>query len=386
MSEFDSIRPYNDDEVLETINRLLQDKEFIDSISKFKLPKLGKIVPGISSGMVRKSLSKQLKGVDSIRKFQDVISIYVQSIIDNSSTGISESGLSSLDKNKSYLFISNHRDIVLDPALVNYLLHKKDHNTAEIAIGDNLLMKPFVSDLMRLNKSFIVDRSSQGREKLLSTKLLSKYINQSIKEGRNIWIAQKEGRAKDGIDFTDPAILKMFHLDKRNQDRNAELKDTINDLNIVPVSISYEFDPCDSDKAIELFEKNVNGSFEKSEKSDLISISKGIQGFKGQMHVSFGNEIKASDSDPDTIAKQIDEQIISNYKLYHTNYLAYELIQQEDPSVGPTLAELNIDIQNIDSYRKEFNERLISVGKEMRSYFLKMYAAPMINHINLLIS
>ena len=182
----------------------------------------------------------------------------MRKMIDTTVSGLSVSGLDQLSPDQSYVFVSNHRDIAMDPALVNWVLHLNQHQTLRVAIGDNLLTKPYVSDLMRLNKSFIVNRSATApREKLKAAKHLSSYIHHSITEDRqNIWIAQREGRAKDGLDRTNSAVIGMLGLSKA---KPVPLADHIKTLNIVPVSISYEYDPCDEAKAKELYMQQTHG-------------------------------------------------------------------------------------------------------------------------------
>ncbi len=384
MENFDDIRPYNDSEVASVVQNLIINKEFINSISIFQLPKLKKIAPFLANFLVKKGLKKRLLNINSIGEFQNQVSVYVKGILDKSSNGVIVEGLNNLSPEKGYLFVSNHRDIAMDPALIGYLLHQAKLRTVEIAIGDNLLKKDFVSDLMRLNKSFIVKRSAIGREKLLATKKLSQYIHFAIENGNNVWIAQKEGRAKDGVDKTDPTIIKMFHMAKReasSDEIKMDLKEAINNLNIIPVSISYEYDPCDEMKARELFELEKNGTFKKDENSDIKSISRGIEGFKGKIQVNFGNEIIAKESDAAVIANQLDEQIISNYKLFPSNYLAYEILQKQNSELGLSLENLQLNLDEINSKRVEFNSRLDNFADELRPFILKMYANPVLNKL-----
>ncbi|MDX2361468.1 MAG: 1-acyl-sn-glycerol-3-phosphate acyltransferase [Crocinitomicaceae bacterium] len=379
MENFDDIRPYKDSEVIEVIGRLLKNDEFFTSIARFQLPRLSKRIPWLAKRLVKKSLTKKLSDIKSIDGVQEVIAGYVQQILETTTSGLNESGLNELPQNTPHLFISNHRDIVMDPALVSYLLHRSIHGTIQIAIGDNLLKKEYISDLMRLNKSFIVKRSVQGREKLLASKQLSQYISYSIDEGNNVWIAQREGRAKNGIDKTDPTILKMLHLANRDSTQKMSLKESIDKLRIVPVSISYEYDPCAELKARELFEIDKNGHFEKDKKSDIISISKGMNGEKGNIHLNFGTEIIAVDDDPVNIAQQIDKQIVLNYKLHPSNYIAYEKLQIADPSIGSELKELNVDLKVIEPKRKEFDDKYNQIDEELKPYYLRMYANPVLN-------
>lgn len=380
---FDDIRPYNDSEVNEVLGRLLKDDEFLTSIAKFKRPGLNKALPNISKKLVKQRLKKKLSGIHSIYDLQKGVGEYVEKILETTTTGLEVEGLDDFPQDVPHLFISNHRDIVMDPALIGYLLRNSAHGTVQIAIGDNLLKKEYISDLMRLNKSFIVKRSVQGREKLLASKQLSQYIFHAIDSGSNVWIAQREGRAKNGIDKTDPALLKMFHLSNRDASPKMSIKDSIDKLCIIPVSISYEFDPCAEMKAKELFEIDKNGFFDKDENSDTISISEGLNGEKGQIHLKFGTEIIANDEDPANIALQIDKQIISNYKLHPSNYIAYDILQSKDTRIGLPIKGLDIDHAFIDSKREEFMEKLTLITEELKPYFLQNYANPVINKMRI---
>ena len=381
MDIFEEIRPYRDNEVAEVIQGLVVDKEFIRAITKYQYPRMMYVLPGLTKYLVKKGMKQRLNGIHTIYDFQDMVANYVNRVLKKSVDNLTQEGLDKLSNKEPYLFISNHRDIAMDPALISYLLHFDNHGTTEIAIGDNLLKKEFVSKLMRLNKSFIVKRSAKGREKLLATKLLSQYIHHSIESGNNVWIAQREGRAKNGLDKTDPTIIKMFHMGKREGDIQLSLKETIDKMNIIPVSISYEYNPCDELIARELYEIDTKGSFEKDEKSDVISIGKGVEGYKGNIHLHFGTKIIAIDDDAANIAEQIDQQIIENYRLFPSNYLAYELLLKEDNTLGPNLVDLGVDQNNIEEKREEFNQRYNSFASELRPYFLKMYANPVLNKL-----
>ncbi len=382
MYTFKEIRPYRDSEVAVVVESLLVNNELFDAIAGFQFPLLMKFLPFVSRMLVKQTLKKQLKGVDTIAAVQDLIAVYMQQMIAKTTTQLSESGLEELSMDRSYLFVCNHRDIAMDAAFVNYILYHANHGTVEVAIGDNLLKRPFVSDLMRLNKSFIVKRSLQGREKIKGFKLLSQYIHYSIERGNHVWIAQREGRAKDGLDKTDPAMIKMLHMGRRDGERKLSLKDCVDSLHIVPVSISYEYDPCDEMKAEELFATERDGGFEKDEHTDIASIVAGMVGFKGNIHVSFGKEIKAESSDPITIAEQIDRQVINNYRLHTSNYLAYEKTKMNYPEVGPGLEKLDVNLDELEQKRARFTARYNSLVVELRPYFLRMYANPVINKIN----
>ncbi len=381
LNKFDDIRPYNDAEVPRVLGRLVHNDEFLTGIARFRRPNLNKALPNISKKLVKQKLKKKLSNINTIDQLQKAVGEYVEKILSSTATSLKVEGLHDFAQDTPHLFISNHRDIVMDPALIGYLLRNSVHGTVQIAIGDNLLKKDYISDLMRLNKSFIVKRSVQGREKLLASKQLSEYIYHAIDNGSNVWIAQREGRAKNGIDKTDPALLKMFHLSNRDASPAMTMKDSINRLGIIPVSISYEYDPCAVMKARELYEIEKKGFFEKDENSDFLSISAGLNGEKGNIVLQFGREIKAEDDDPVTIAQQIDAQIVCNYHLHPSNYLAYEKMQASDPSIGPKLSDLGVDMQEIENKRDIFNEKYNEVEDELKPYFLMTYGNPVVNKL-----
>ncbi|WP_421866916.1 1-acyl-sn-glycerol-3-phosphate acyltransferase [Motiliproteus sp.] len=361
-SKFDEIRPYNDSEVAEVIERLLHTPEFITALSKFRFPKLSRWLPFVTEPLVRAGLGKQLAGIRDVRALQQVIAHYMQSMIDRTTGKLSFSGIERLDPERAYLFISNHRDIAMDPAFVNWGLFSSGMDTVRIAIGDNLLRKPYVSDLMRLNKSFIVNRSASGvREKLKALTQLSCYIDHSICSGHSIWIAQREGRAKDGNDRTDPAILKMLSMGPKK--RGLSFSEGVKALSIVPVSISYEYDPCDALKAGELQALDSEGSYEKSQYEDIESIVQGIVGFKGDVHVAFGEPIEAEFDNAEQLAEEIDRQVILNYHLHASNLLAAEQTNEQLPAAKR------------DGYLSRLNE----VDPKVRPWFVAQYANPVLS-------
>ena len=379
MEEFEDIRPYRDEEVRPVVERLLKDVDLSKALAKFEHPLLFKFLPGWITEKVQTTLTKDLAHVQTIHDVQLVIEKYLDKLIESTTSGLTSEGLNKIDKDEPYLFISNHRDISMDPALVNYMIYHHGLDTLQIAIGDNLLKRPFLSDLMRLNKSFLVKRSVQGRDLLKASKQLSAYIHHCIKSGENVWIAQREGRAKDGIDKTETAIIKMLHMADRESILKLTLQESINSLNIVPVSISYEFDPCDRLKAEELHTIETTGKFEKDQNSDVRSILSGIVGDKGEVHVAFGSRIVFSDAvTAEGVALQIDEQIIKNYKLHAVNYLAMEMIQKDymDFSRLPDL--LGSTPGQINQKRSAFKKRLGKIPKKLHPYILNMYANPVI--------
>ncbi|MBL4819379.1 MAG: 1-acyl-sn-glycerol-3-phosphate acyltransferase [Gammaproteobacteria bacterium] len=375
MDQFKDIRPYQDDEIRPVLNALLKNRDFILSIARFYNPTLTRLLPFLVTHLATRRLKAQLKNVTSVATMQDVIAIYMDKMIGDTTTGLTHSGLDKLDHGKSYLFISNHRDITMDPAFVNYMLYHEDLETVQIAIGDNLLKEPFVTDLMRLNKSFIVRRSLKGRELLKALDLLSRYMHHCIEHNQNVWIAQREGRAKDGVDITDPALIKMLARGKKELPRGQ----SIANLHVVPIAISYEYDACDKLKAEELYQIKTTGKFEKTDQSDIHSIVTGMMGQKGHVHVAFGEELELDTDDPNEIASKIDAQILANYRLYDSNFLALELLEKSGEVDIPPLAE-DARKRNInDSTREEFERRLANMDSGLHKYFLSMYANPVIS-------
>ena len=374
-ADFDDIRPYNDQEVLTTIQRLLADNEFLDTVARLKMPNFSKMAAPLVRPLVRNALRKEVKDVTSIDTFQQRLEKYMQRMLDDTTTELTVSGLEKLSKDKAYCFISNHRDIAMDPAVVNWVLFQNGFQTLRIAIGDNLLSKPFASDLMRLNKCFIVNRSAKApREKLKAARKLSSYIHYSIcEDNANIWIAQREGRAKDGLDITNPAIVSMLALSKAKTETFAEFWTR---ANIVPVSISYEWDPCDRDKARELTLKQRDGRYDKAEHEDVQSIAKGITGVKGRVHLAFGEPLDPSLEGVEQAVTTINEQILANYVLQPSNCVAYELLEQRSPLLPcGSLGQLFTDY-DANSERKQMQQRLSQCDAEWRDMLLRIYANP----------
>lgn len=374
MGQFADIRPYNDDEVPAVLDKLLVDKELIAAVASLKLGRWYRPLSGLVNPLVRAMLARQFKGVSTVQGFQNVVAGYIDAMVASTTTGLSVSGLKLLDPNTPYLFMSNHRDITLDSALVNYALYHNDRQTVRSAIGDNLLTKPYVSDLMRINKSFIVNRSAKGPRQILAAyKMLSAYIRHSIEQERcPIWIAQREGRAKDGIDRTEPAIIKMLAMSQHKQ--TESFSDYINSLNIVPIAISYEFDPCDGAKAQELFQTASTGSYQKAEHEDVDSIAKGITGAKGNVHVSFGSPIKGEYSNAVAVAEAIDRQVINNYVLHPSNFFAYKMLHGHYPEgchskdQQPFVAASSVDAE------QHFQARINDLPPSHREFALASYA------------
>ena len=379
-TEFDDIRPYHDDEVRPTLDRILADPELIDAVARLKFPRLNSWAGGLLRPLVKRALVKQLAGVKSVRGFQDVVEKYMARMIRNTTSALTVSGLEHLDPQQAYLFISNHRDIAMDPAFVNWSLYHSDCNTLRIAIGDNLLTKPYVSDLMRLNKSFIVNRSAKApREKLKAAKHLSAYIYHSIvNENSNIWIAQREGRAKDGHDKTNSAVIGMLTI---NRPKTQEFSDYVKALHIVPVSISYEFDPCDAAKARELYHQRTSGSYQKEQHEDVKSIAMGIAGQKGHVHIAFGEVLKEDYMDADEVVAEIDRQVLSNYVLHSSNCFAYQMLHGTVPKVNYSDKNIPFVQEKLGEQRQQFELRMQAIPTEYRELVLAMYANPVLSKL-----
>lgn len=359
-AEFDDIRPFNDDEVPLILKRVLADPEMHAAIGAWVAPGLNRKAPWLLRPLIRLSLAWQFRGIRRVDDFQPRLRSYLKRILDKSVADLTVSGLDSLDPNKGYLFVSNHRDIVMDPAMVNWTLYHAGFQTVRIAIGDNLLSKPFVSDLMRLNKSFIVRRSVKGmKARLKEARILSRYIHHCITEDQaNVWIAQREGRAKDGYDKTNPAVIGMFSLSKP---KDRDYASYIRELNIVPVTISYEVDPLDLSKARELYAQEHKGGYKKKAHEDVQSIARGMTGWKGRVHLAFG-EVLNGDYEKDTdVAAAIDAQVHKHYRLYESNEWAHATLQGDHTE--PTHADA-----------VKLAERVAVTRDTLKPYMLRQYA------------
>ncbi len=374
MDEFKEIRPYLDAEIRPVVDDLLTNREFIRSVTRFYFPRLSRVLLPLLELVVSRRLRSQVADVNNVATMQDVIAHYMKKMIRDTTSELTQSGLERLDHDRAHVFISNHRDIAMDPAFVNYALYLEGRDTCQIAIGDNLLKKPFVTDLMRLNKSFIVHRSLKGRELLKSLDQLSRYIYHCIEIGQSVWIAQREGRAKNGIDETEPALIKMLAMGQRK----VPLRESLGKLHLVPVAISYEFDACDELKADELFQLESRGKFEKNDQSDIHSIVTGIIGQKGHVHLGFGEELSIETDDPDEVAALIDAQILANYRLHDTNFLALRLLREGGLVDLPELAEEAWKSEIDAQINKLFHDRLAQIDPGLHKHFLLMYANPVI--------
>ncbi|MEJ2132735.1 MAG: 1-acyl-sn-glycerol-3-phosphate acyltransferase [Gammaproteobacteria bacterium] len=373
--EFDEIRPYRDAEVADVIRRLVADRELLEAVVGFTFPRLWPL-RALLAPAAGVWLRRRTRRIDSIRKFQELLEIYFARMVKASTDGFTIDGLDGLDR-EAHVFVSNHRDITLDSGFLNYVLWRHGYDTTRIAIGDNLLGKPYATDLMRLNKSFVVRRSISGMKAMYASHALtSRYVHHCVDEGQSVWIAQREGRAKDGMDRTEPAIIKMFHLSRR---KTATLAETIEHLAIVPVSISYELDPCDRMKARELLVRAREGSYSKPDDEDMQSIVRGIVGFKGRVHLSLGKRLEGAFERPEDVAAAIDRQILGSHRIFGTHADAYRRLggREERPWLAAAFEDYS------QANRKRFAQRLEECPEEERDYVLGMYANPVMSRLAL---
>lgn len=319
--KFTDIRPFRDNEVHDVIMSLCEVPYFLKVLSR--------IIPNIPV----EAIVAKLKSLHTVSEFQHQFVIpFLNGLEKNTTDGITASGLEDLDPKGGYIFMSNHRDIILDSAFMNVLLDRAGFNTTEIAIGSNLLIYEWIVDLVKLNKSFVVKRDLPVRQMMDASATLSAYIRNRISEGKqNIWIAQREGRSKDGNDKTQGAVLKMLNLSGE-----GDLLSNFKELNIVPVAITYEYDPCDALKGFQYQQKRDDPEYKKSKDEDLTHMSTGLNGRKGRVHFAFGKPINAEldslaslpkNDQIAGIASMIDKQIYSNYHLTPNSYIALDVIE-----------------------------------------------------------
>ncbi len=340
MQDFDAIRPYRDEEVPMVVGRWRDDARIIDSAARLVTPALARIVPPLARGLTRGVIGWKSRGFASIDDFQRFLSHYFAQLLKDTVAGFTVSGLDQLDPDGAYLYISNHRDIVMDTGLINYSVHKAGFETPEAAVGDNLFTDPLATDLMRLNKSFVVERSVEGKRALYrALTRTSNYIRHTLERDHSVWIAQREGRSKDGFDRTEPALLKMLALAWR---KDAEtFGELVEKFTLVPVSISYELDPCDRRKAHELAVIDRDGRYQKAENEDLTSIIEGMTGFKGRVHVHYSAPLKGTFETAEDLARALDRAIVGGLKVYPTQAEAARALGFAGvPDAGAWLAEV----------------------------------------------
>lgn len=365
---FSEIRPYRtQEEIRSAVKSLIKDNIFYNFANQmFEKESLDIMI-------------EQLTYIHSIEDFQkNIIYKLLIKLVKETTDGVTVEGLEQLDKNKNYLFISNHRDIIMDSALLCYLLLNANMDTVEIAIGSNLLIHPWIEQLIKLNKSFIVKRGISGKEQLLNAKELSAYILNTITNRRqSVWLAQKEGRTKNGIDKTQLSVLKML-----NYSGGKSAKENLEALNIVPLSISYEYEPCDFLKTKELV-LATNGEYTKTTEDDMLSMFMGLKMQKGKIHFSIGTPLelpqpKDNTTNNDMLAQavtQIDTHIVSNYKLFPNNYIALDILQNSQKHTE------HYSIEQKENFVEQMEKKLSKIDNhtlEHKRVFLEIYANPIL--------
>ena len=372
MSKFDAIRPFYDAEVNEAIVSSI-NHPMMKALMNFSFPEVEDSV-----------WEEQLKKTHSIRDFQcNFIYNSVQRVLEKTSDGLTTSGFEKLEKNTSYLFISNHRDILLDTSLLNASLFEHGLVMTASAIGDNLVTKSFIKILAKLNRNFLVQRGLTPREMLESSKLLSEYIGQLLlRENRSVWIAQREGRTKDGNDATNPGVLKMLGMGSDEQD----LMDYFKKIKIVPVSISYEYDPTDSLKMPQILAEANQEIYIKDKNEDFITLMRGVLGPKRRIHIHVGDvinkemdtikaEFDNSNKQIQALAQVIDDSILSTYRLWPTNYIAYDIVNQTN-----TYSHLYSENER-SLFERRLEMRIDHNNPLVLQSFLAMYANPVVNKL-----
>lgn len=375
-AEFDEIRPYTPEELPEVFNELLADPSFQSVVAE--------IMPGIPLEVLGAQLRQCKTNLDVQKTFFHKL---LHGIMDKYSDGFDMDTASLPDKTRNYTFISNHRDIVLDPGFLSVgLIDNQFPTTVEIAIGDNLLIYPWIKKLVRVNKSFIVQRALSMRQMLESSARMSRYIHFAVTEKKeNIWIAQREGRAKDSNDRTQDSVLKMLAMGG-----SGDVVDRLKELNIVPTALSYEYDPCDFLKAKEMQLKRDVEGFKKSQQDDLVNMQTGIFGYKGRVHFQtaacINDELEALRGLPKTevftrVSELIDRHIHASYRLYPGNYVAYDWLNGENRMADRSTPE---EKAKFEAYVQKKLDLIDLPDKDeafLRKCILTMYANPVVNHL-----
>lgn len=376
---FEDIRPLNQDEVQSAIEELLASDEFRSAIRYVK--------PNLNWD----EFAATMRACKTKEQFKSTLGYEaVMTVAQKTTFSLTVSGRSRLPEGKpACTFISNHRDIVLDASFLNLILFDVGYGLTQVAIGDNLLIRPWIETFVRLNNSFIVKRGVSVRQMLEVSYTLSAYIHHTIKETKeSIWIAQREGRAKDSNDRTQPSVLKML-----NMAGGKDILSNLASLNIVPVSISYEYDPCDYLKAKEFQLKRDNPDYHKTQQDDLLNMETGILGNKGRVHFTIGNRIndRLAELDPDKdknelfveVAGIIDKEIYTHYRFYPCNYVAYDLLhgtRRFSDHYGLK------DKKEFEAYLQGQLDKIDIPHKDeafLRRKILEMYANPLVNNLSL---
>lgn len=375
LSQYDEIRPYSPEELPAVLSELLED------------PMFTAIVQNFFQGVPVEALKAKMLSCRNNLEFQKAF-IYplIKQLLAKNCTGLTFE--SALEPTKRYTYVSNHRDIVLDSALLSIVLIENGfEDTPEIAIGDNLLIYPWIKKLVRVNKSFIVQRSLSMREMLESSRRMSSYMHYAINEKQqSIWIAQREGRAKDSNDRTQESVLKMMAMGGEGTPTER-----LKSLNIAPLSISYEYDPCDYLKAQEFQQKRDNPDFKKSREDDLKNMQTGIFGYKGQVHYQVAPCINEWIDEISTlpkgeffsaVAQRMDADIFRNYRLYPGNYVAADLLESNTRFASHYTEEQKQQFEKYVQSRIALVELPNPDTAYLRERILEMYANPVLNQLS----
>lgn len=375
VTDFDEIRPYYDEELPEVFEELIEDPAFQKATSF--------IMPDIPFDL----LAERIRGCKTKLDFQKAFGYDILRKIAKSYTDGLSIDLSVNSADRAYTYISNHRDIILDAGFLSYLLVENGGDTVEIAIGDNLLVYPWIKRLVRINKSFIVQRALTMRQMLESSARMSRYMHYTIKEKKqSIWIAQREGRAKDSNDRTQDSVLKMLAMGGEGTVISRLLN-----LNIVPLSISYEYDPCDYLKAQEFQQKRDDPAYVKTTKDDLRNMEVGLFGYKGKVHFQttpcINDKLRQMDVNLpknelfQLVSQMIDKQIHLGYRLYAVNYIALDLLNESQDHDSYYTEE---EKKNFLSYLDRQIDKIKIPNKDeefLRGKMILMYANPLINSL-----
>ncbi len=378
-SEYDEIRPFSDEELPKVYEELIADKHFRNAMeSIFPFP--------------FEEIAEKMRHCNTVKEFQEAFCyVILYDIAHKHSSGLTIHVPEEFDRKKCYTYISNHRDIVLDSGFLSILLVEEGMDTVEIAIGDNLLIYPWIRNIVRINKSFIVQRSLNMRQMLESSIRLSKYMHHVINEkGQSIWIAQRQGRAKDADDRTQESVLKMCAMGGEGDPIERLIS-----LNIAPVSISYEFDPCDYLKAKEMQQLRDDPNFKKSERDDLKNMETGLFGYKGRVHFEItpciNDQLQALKTEginkTEVFARvgEITERSIHlNYKFYPCNYVAHDMLMNEQRFTSHYSQE---DYVKFASYLDSRLSKIDLPNRDipfLRQRILEMYANPLTNYLTVI--
>ncbi len=379
--KFDLIRPYEAEEMQQAFNELLADRQFNMMMKGFApwLPK------AVRNGLLRCAFMGVKTPLDFQKRFMKPIVNYIIRRHTDGCTFADE--LLPADKSLRYTFLSNHRDIVLDSALLDVMLVRHHYpTTVEIGIGDNLLIYPWIKRLVRMNKAFTVRRSMSTHEKKAGNQLMSEYIHYAVTQKReNIWIAQREGRAKDSDDRTYIGVLKVLAMGGE-----GEPSQRLTPLNIVPLTISYEYDPCDYLKAKEFQQKRDDANFKKSKQDDLVNMKVGIFGYKGKVHYhcaapinNWMGDIQATTANEfyAELVQRIDKELHSHYTLFPNNYIAHDLLSGGDAFASHYTAA---EKKTFEDYLSRQMAKIDLPDKDedfLRERMLTMYANPLRNYL-----